>query len=240
MRNNKFSGYLLYAVGEIILVVVGILIALQINNWNENRKLRASEVITLKQLNIDLKSNLEEIEQLSQMIHRNNEAGLKLYQHIQNGLAVNDSVREWTELFGSGHIFNNANTAYNHLQTSDRVVVNNDSLRLRITLIYEKDFANIHRREQMEYDQHLSKYNEELRLNFKPGPVQRKWVQEVTLRVNTPIDVASLKTNEAYANAHIELYNFRQLRLKWIAKSVDDLKALIEDIEAEINDLEAS
>ncbi|WP_051957640.1 DUF6090 family protein [Altibacter lentus] len=35
---NRFSKYLLYAIGEIILVVIGILIALQINNWNEARK----------------------------------------------------------------------------------------------------------------------------------------------------------------------------------------------------------
>ena len=38
LSENKFSKYLLYAVGEIVLVVIGILIALQINNWNENRK----------------------------------------------------------------------------------------------------------------------------------------------------------------------------------------------------------
>ena len=39
LTENKFSKYLIYAIGEIILVVIGILIALQINNWNENRKL---------------------------------------------------------------------------------------------------------------------------------------------------------------------------------------------------------
>ncbi len=38
MSENKFTKYLLYAIGEIILVVIGILIALQINNWNEERK----------------------------------------------------------------------------------------------------------------------------------------------------------------------------------------------------------
>jgi sensor domain CHASE-containing protein len=37
LTDNKFSKYLLYAVGEILLVVIGILIALQINNWNEER-----------------------------------------------------------------------------------------------------------------------------------------------------------------------------------------------------------
>ena len=35
LTGNKFSKYLLYAIGEIVLVVIGILIALSINNWNE-------------------------------------------------------------------------------------------------------------------------------------------------------------------------------------------------------------
>jgi hypothetical protein len=39
LSENRFSKYLIYAVGEIILVVIGILIALQVNNWNEQRKL---------------------------------------------------------------------------------------------------------------------------------------------------------------------------------------------------------
>ncbi|MFD2725701.1 DUF6090 family protein [Hyunsoonleella rubra] len=38
LSENKFSKYLLYAIGEIVLVVIGILIALQINDWNEQRK----------------------------------------------------------------------------------------------------------------------------------------------------------------------------------------------------------
>ena len=38
IKENKASKYLLYAIGEIVLVVKGILIALQINNWNEDKK----------------------------------------------------------------------------------------------------------------------------------------------------------------------------------------------------------
>ena len=38
MNQNKTTKYFKYAIGEIILVVIGILIALQINNWNEGRK----------------------------------------------------------------------------------------------------------------------------------------------------------------------------------------------------------
>lgn len=48
--DNRPLKYMRYAIGEIALVVVGILIALQINNWNENRKERTEEDILLKQL----------------------------------------------------------------------------------------------------------------------------------------------------------------------------------------------
>ena len=44
MNQNKTSKYLKYAIGEIVLVVIGILIALQINNWNETRKARIKSV----------------------------------------------------------------------------------------------------------------------------------------------------------------------------------------------------
>ena len=40
MEKNKTGKYFKYAIGEIVLVVIGILIALQINNWNEDRKVK--------------------------------------------------------------------------------------------------------------------------------------------------------------------------------------------------------
>ena len=44
IKENKVSKYLIYAIGEIVLVVIGILIALQINNWNEQRKQNQQEI----------------------------------------------------------------------------------------------------------------------------------------------------------------------------------------------------
>ena len=55
IMENKTSKYFKYAIGEIVLVVIGILIALQINNWNENRKLNNNEKIILTDLVEDLK-----------------------------------------------------------------------------------------------------------------------------------------------------------------------------------------
>ena len=50
---GKTGRYFKYAIGEIILVIIGILIALQINNWNENRKFKDSEVVKLNKLSED-------------------------------------------------------------------------------------------------------------------------------------------------------------------------------------------
>lgn len=59
MTENKLSRYLGYAIGEIILVAVGILLALQINNWNEQRKLNIKEIKTLTDLKYDLEKNIK-------------------------------------------------------------------------------------------------------------------------------------------------------------------------------------
>ena len=62
METGKTGKYLKYAVGEIILVMIGILLALQINNWNENRKLKIEERALLTNLSIEFDRKLNELE----------------------------------------------------------------------------------------------------------------------------------------------------------------------------------
>ena len=69
LTENKFSKYFLYAIGEIFLVVIGILIALQINNWKEEKQLSNSEHLYLESLNTEFIENLKEI---NKAIHSNN------------------------------------------------------------------------------------------------------------------------------------------------------------------------
>jgi hypothetical protein len=63
VRQGRFRRYLLYAVGEILLVVIGILIALYINNVNEYEKEREEEQVLLKQLRSEFNSNLQQLDQ---------------------------------------------------------------------------------------------------------------------------------------------------------------------------------
>lgn len=64
LSENKFSKYLVYAGGEIILVVIGILIALQINNWNENQKAELKQLNLLENLKIDFQARLDELNEM--------------------------------------------------------------------------------------------------------------------------------------------------------------------------------
>ena len=61
LSEGKTGKYFKYAIGEIILVVIGILIALQINNWNEQRKENIKEQALLKRLEKEFNSNQKQL-----------------------------------------------------------------------------------------------------------------------------------------------------------------------------------
>ncbi|MGB5402855.1 MAG: DUF6090 family protein, partial [Robiginitalea sp.] len=73
LTDNKFSKYLLYALGEIALVMIGILLALQVNNWNEERKQNHLETVYLNRLHNELKKDISTFSNEIQRLESNNE-----------------------------------------------------------------------------------------------------------------------------------------------------------------------
>ena len=70
LNSVGFKKYVFYALGEILLVMIGILLALQVNNWNENRKLRKKEHTLLTQLHDEFLENKKQLKTVSQMHQR--------------------------------------------------------------------------------------------------------------------------------------------------------------------------
>lgn len=97
LSENKFSRYLLYAIGEIVLVVIGILIALQINNWNENRKSFLSEQTLYKKLIIDLKAEEQNTKTEIQYLKRHQDLHYYIYNQTA-GKPKNDSIMSYNRL----------------------------------------------------------------------------------------------------------------------------------------------
>ena len=89
MEKNKTGKYLKYAIGEILLVIIGILIAVSINGWNEERKLKIEEQAILKDLKQEMETNLEALEIVIEEHQKSFEAAKEMRALIGNRDAFN-------------------------------------------------------------------------------------------------------------------------------------------------------
>ncbi|MDT0620742.1 DUF6090 family protein [Croceitalea vernalis] len=94
LSENKFSKYLLYAIGEIVLVVIGILIALQINIWKEYRKDREKEKIILNDLAENIKINIKTFQNDLDSLHEWNLSSEIVIQSITNELPYSNTLKQ--------------------------------------------------------------------------------------------------------------------------------------------------
>ncbi|NBC28048.1 MAG: hypothetical protein GVY08_14390 [Bacteroidetes bacterium] len=152
IEQNNVRKYLLYAIGEILLVVIGILIALQVNNWNEERIERNQEIKILREISNDLKSNYVEIEDIHLSIEQKLSDTNTLLSLIEQEQFTRqqDTLLNVYDDFETG-IFNCANTGYQFLRSNGLGIIRNDSLRILITEMYEREFRNIHKREEIQF-----------------------------------------------------------------------------------------
>ena len=136
LSENKFSKYLLYAIGEIILVVIGILIALQINNWNAQRQLDKEEQKMLKILTSEFQYNQNElnrnIEKATRLKNRADSL-LLLFQQPKE-LADSNRLRYLTGSLSAYSTFDPSNGALTNLISSGALnLIKNDSLRITLS-----------------------------------------------------------------------------------------------------------
>ena len=92
MSENKTGKYFKYAIGEIILVVIGILIALQINNWNENRKDHKLKVFYMNSIKNDLIKDTVDINRVTKIQRIDNEASEHYLNRMLDPLSTIDTI----------------------------------------------------------------------------------------------------------------------------------------------------
>ncbi|PWN07286.1 DUF6090 family protein [Rhodohalobacter mucosus] len=136
--------YLLYAIGEIMLVVIGILIALQINTWQETQKLRALELETLTGIEQALKKDISVLD--ANLIKLNEKTGYarELINHIEQKRPYNerlDSLMMDVYYHRGYKTFNTA--AFELLKERGFGIIKNAGLRNTITSHYTTDLSDI-------------------------------------------------------------------------------------------------
>ena len=128
LTENKFSKYLIYAIGEILLVVLGILIALGINNWNQERKNNSLKKSYLENLKVDLQKDIENLEELNTINTSAEKEGFYLAEFLDNNLVEIDTLRLTNSIFFCGFIPNSTiiSATYNDLINSNNIHLFND------------------------------------------------------------------------------------------------------------------
>ncbi|NNE03400.1 MAG: hypothetical protein HKN52_09560 [Eudoraea sp.] len=135
--DNKFFKYSRYAIGEILLVVIGILIALQINNWNEDKKTSAYEVKMLGEVRNELIKDTIYFNMIKKRVVSADEGINKIIMYsFQKEPPIDSVLLLMPNLFtGFQYIYHKG--AYESIKSVGIDKISNDSVRLLMTDIYD-------------------------------------------------------------------------------------------------------
>lgn len=225
LTENKFNKYLMYAIGEIVLVVIGILIALQINNWNENKKSRRFEVKILKELRNDLKSNYNELSPIKKnnqeliiksdsltSVLKNKSFDFNIHSHLLKSID-----------YGNFGVYNVSSTTYKFIESKGFEILKNDSLRISISDLYERRIFNIVNNLNIYQSHYLKETRPYLVSNFRL-PKQG---------IPIPLSQASIE-NQIFKNIINRRARLLEVSRRNILRCLEDLEVLIQSIDKEI------
>jgi len=229
LTENKFSKYLLYAIGEIALVMVGILLALQVNNWNEQRKDRVTEQKLLNALQEDLLINIHRLNKDILLEQRTIRQANKIIKYLDERKPYDPSLNMiFAEAIYSPDITISI-TSYESIKYKGIDIIQNESLQRSIIDLFDVVYTNL--------------IAETVRLEnqFWPSsvlPMVHKHFREVERGKLKPTDYEALLEDTTYKNMVVHRANFRKLALELKTKALHDTEELLEMIEVELNKMQ--
>lgn len=236
LNENRFRKYVLYAMGEIILVVIGILFAIQLNSLNENRKEYKKEVSFLLKLKEDLQKDIKDLteaDSIMALFESRSKKALDLFHEVKTvtDLITTDSLFDTTW----NNLKINRKTYDEMLSTSGIYILSDKELPNQLNDYYGlvETFQQYNREinsdsQQMwnnpDLDVHLFLVQEYSKPGFENKKIDTLWIGDF----NAP---TSLALYRYYNHAQRNINSFRRtMHEEIIARS----KALIEEIEQEL------
>jgi len=139
---NKTRTYFKYAIGEIVLVVIGILIALSINNWNESRKVQKGIRTGLIELKLALEDDFSVLENLIINVEISDKAGKQLLNDLNKSPDSIDLVQLFFNIFRSQFLvtFGSSSNSYESLVNNGSIDLIRDNVLKRLLGDYYNRF----------------------------------------------------------------------------------------------------
>lgn len=242
----QFVRYSRYAIGEIALVVIGILIALQINNWNESMKLRKVEVKLLEELRNDLHVTLDELKTDIPNLKAQMLLADRLIQYGSQEQDENYSPEKFLDSFG----YFNWNVkmyprtiAYQNLKALGFDLFTNDSIKYLTAEIFDRKLSRVKLWEDMVGEKGellIQKMSEELVAYSYKDRGNHAGVRDVYLYA--PERFEDLANSKSILNELANMQNDRVMQIELYKQLKSDVIGLIEMINQEIGiaDMEIS
>lgn len=191
LSENKFSKYLLYAIGEIVLVVIGILIALWINNWNIEQKEEQFELELLSEFRTNLEYTIDDINTNIDY----HETSINSAKNILDAFEVENNRIDTLE----NHYYKVAlipqflitKTAYEKLKLNGTGLIKNDSLRNEIINLYDNHYVFMLKFIDSEWDGWMADYRTLYRKYFSKSSYTKKM---------TPVNYQEIRESQEYIN----------------------------------------
>lgn len=160
--DGKTGKYFKYAIGEIVLVVIGILIALQINVWNNEKNDRTLEVKILKEIGNNLKFDLIEIQEDISTMDDINKACKYVRSYLKNNDQPSDSLHFYAAILRLTPHYDPNKSGYGLLISKGIGIISNDSLRNDISVHYERLYNYYKRYEEERIRFHITQSEPQL------------------------------------------------------------------------------
>lgn len=229
MEKNKTGKYFKYAIGEIFLIVIGILIALSINNWNNKKQNSKKEIFHLKEIRNNLQENLlveiiPAVEDYKVRLNSYSRLKTEFYSSSEN--LSQDTVRslifktilDWELLLNE--------VAFENLKSTGLDLITNDTLRTQITTLYGYYFNNL-------------MIHEKRTQNFFSDQMEPAFQTEIK-QWNSPktkTELESIRRNTFLASKLNSRDFNRRNKFNWIRFTKPKIEELIKNIDLEIRRL---
>ncbi|MEZ4793039.1 MAG: DUF6090 family protein [Gelidibacter sp.] len=159
LKEGKTTKYLKYAIGEIVLVVIGILIALQLNNWNDVRKNQNYEQEILLLINQNLKNDSIALSRELFKAKKANQLTNRLIEQVASG-NYGDSLNNWMGKIISFERFKSQSSAYEVLKSKGIETISDNELQLTLISYYDETLYGVY--------QSLNDVSESFRIDWVP------------------------------------------------------------------------